>query len=125
MSKILLSALLAVFSIFPAACSDISGELPDDMAGKSILTVYFSCTGTTKAIAERIASAAGSDIYAIIPEEHYSEEDLAYYTGGRADREQSDPSVRPSILGGIENMDKYDTIILYAIQSGTVKRQGS
>ena len=77
MSKILLSALLAVFSIFPAACSDISGELPDDMAGKSILTVYFSCTGTTKVIAERIASAAGSDIYAIIPEEPYSEEDLA------------------------------------------------
>ena len=124
MNRILLSAMLAVFSIFSVSCAPVSDEPPVlDMIGNNILTVFFSCTGTTKGIAERIAYITGSDSYEIIPEDPYTEEDLAYYTGGRADQEQSDPSVRPSILGGIENMDKYDTIILgYPIWHGEAPR---
>lgn len=40
------------------------------------------------------------------------EADLAYYTNGRADQEQNDSSARPAISGGVENMERYDTIIL-------------
>ena len=124
MSRILLSLLLSAFLIFPAACSAIPEELPEQNTTRNrILTVYFSCTGTTKAIAEKIASITGSDIYSITPEEPYTEKDLAYYTGGRADQEQADPSVRPLISGNAEDMDGYDTIILgYPIWHGEAPR---
>lgn len=76
------------------------------------LVVYFSCTGTTELLAEYITEILGADIYEIVPENPYTEADLAYYTNGRADQEQNDPDVRPAISGGVENMDEYDTIIL-------------
>lgn len=47
-----------------------------------------------------------------MPEVPYTETDLAYYTNGRADQEQNDPSARPAIAGKVENMEEYDTIIL-------------
>lgn len=78
----------------------------------SVLVVYFSVTGTTKQIAQNITELLNVDIYEIVPEQPYTDADLAYYTNGRADREQSDSSVRPAIFGSVENIDKYDTIIL-------------
>ena len=41
------------------------------------------------------------DLYEIVPEDPYTEEDLAYYTNGRADQEQNDASARPAISGGV------------------------
>ncbi|MDE6752351.1 MAG: flavodoxin [Eubacterium sp.] len=78
----------------------------------NILVVYFSATDTTKRIAQSTAEILNTDINEILPQQPYTDEDLAYYTNGRADREQSNPSVRPAISGSIYNIDKYDTIIL-------------
>lgn len=77
-----------------------------------VLVVYFSATGTTKQIAQDIAEILDTDIYEITPEQPYTEEDLAYYTNGRADKEQNDLFARPAISGSVNDMDKYDTIIL-------------
>lgn len=76
------------------------------------LVVYFSCTGTTKALAEYAADILGADIYEIVPEEPYTGEDLAYYTGGRADKEQDNPDARPAISGNISDISGYDKILL-------------
>ena len=76
------------------------------------LVVYFSATGTTKLLAEYAAEILNADLYEIVPETLYTEEDLAYYTNGRADQEQNDSSARPAISGSVENMENYDTIIL-------------
>lgn len=93
-----------------------------DMAAKT-LVVYFSATGTTKPLAEYAAEILGADIYEIIAEEPYTEADLAYYTGGRADQEQNDPDARPAISGSVENMDSYDTILIgYPIWHGQAPR---
>lgn len=87
------------------------------------LVVYFSCTGTTELVAEYAAEILEADIYEIIPENPYTEEDLAYYTNGRADQEQNDPDARPGISGGLENMAGYNTIILgYPIWHGQAPR---
>lgn len=89
----------------------------------NILVAYFSATGTTKALAEYAADILDADIYEIVPENPYTEEDLAYYTGGRADQEQNDPSARPAISGSIENMEQYNTILLgYPIWHGEAPR---
>ena len=90
----------------------ISTEEQEADVSTKTLVVYFSCTGTTELVAEYITEILGADSYQIVPEDPYTEADLAYYTNGRADQEQNDPNVRPAISGGVENMDEYDTIIL-------------
>lgn len=92
--------------------SDFSVSGQEDMMENKILIAYFSATGTTKQVAEQVSDILKADLYEIIPEVPYTEEDLAYYTGGRADQEQDDYSVRPAILGEVETMDQYDTILL-------------
>lgn len=97
-------------------------EEGSDMDSK-VLVVYFSCTNTTKKLAEYAAEILGADLYEIVAENPYTEEDLAYYTDGRADKEQNDPSVRPAISGKVEDMSAYDTIVLgYPIWHGQAPR---
>ena len=99
-----------------------TGEREADVSAKT-LVVYFSCTGTTELVAEYVTEILEADIYEIVPENPYTEADLAYYTNGRADQEQNDPDVRPAISGGVENMDEYNTIILgYPIWHGQAPR---
>ena len=77
------------------------------------LVVYFSCTGTTKRIAEYIQEITGADIYCIEPEEPYTEEDLNYGDStARATREQNDPAARPAIAGKVENMSQYQNVVI-------------
>lgn len=88
-----------------------------------ILVVYFSATGTTKLLAEYAADILNADINEITASDPYTEEDLAYYTDGRADREQNDPSARPAISGGVENMEQYNIILLgYPVWHGQAPR---
>lgn len=99
-----------------------TGEQEADVGTKT-LVVYFSCTGTTKPLAEYAAEIIGADLYEIVAEDPYTEADLAYYTNGRADQEQNDPDARSAISGGVENMDQYDTIIIgYPIWHGQSPR---
>lgn len=102
--------------------SDSKPQQEPDMESKT-LVVYFSATGITKPLAEYASEILSADIYEIVPEEPYTEADLAYYTNGRADQEQNDSSARPAISGSIENMEEYDTIVLgYPIWHGQAPR---
>ena len=86
--------------------------------GNSVV-LYFSATGTTKKIAERIADKSGSDIIEIVSKEEYKSVDLNYNSDCRANREQQDSTSRPEIKNTI-NLSKYDTIFLgYPIWWGT------
>ena len=86
--------------------------------GNSVV-LYFSATGTTKKIAERIADKSNSDIIEIVPKEEYKSEDLNYNSDCRANREQKDSTSRPEIKNTID-LSKYDTIFLgYPIWWGT------
>ena len=101
----------------------VSTEEQEADVSTKTLVVYFSCTGTTELVAEYITEILGADSYQIVPEDPYTEADLAYYTNGRADQEQNDPDVRPAISGGLENMDEYGTIFLgYPIWHGQAPR---
>lgn len=135
---------LTLLSFSLAACSNSTGQKDTDISSKNestkeesgdntvnnekntsndILVVYFSATGTTKPLAEYAAEILNADIYEIVPSDPYTEEDLAYYTNGRADKEQNDPSARPAISGSVSDMDKYNTVILgYPIWHGQAPR---
>lgn len=86
----------------------------DESADEKMLVIYFSATGTTKGIAEKIASVTGADLYEIVPKEPYTDEDLNYSDdSSRATVEQNDPDVRPEyedIQVDIEN--DYSTIFI-------------
>lgn len=110
-------------SIPPATENGDSSMNNEETTTNDTLVVYFSATGTTKPLAEYAADILDADIYEIVPDDPYTEEDLAYYTNGRADREQNDSSARPAISGSIENMEQYDTILLgYPIWHGQAPR---
>lgn len=78
-----------------------------------ILVAYFSATGTTRPIAEKIANVTGGDLFEIIPAEPYTAEDLDYNNDNcRANQEQNDDTVRPKISGTVEKMDEYDVVFI-------------
>lgn len=80
-------------------------------AGKKALVVYFSATGNTKAVAETLAELSGADIYEIVPEQPYADEDLNYNDRTtRATTEQNDPDARPAISGSITDFEQYKVV---------------
>ncbi len=92
-------------------------------AARKTLVVYFSCTNTTEAVAKQIAELQNADLFEILPEDPYTEADLAYYTGGRADQEQNNPSARPAIANRLEHLEDYDVVFLgYPIWHGQAPR---
>ena len=85
---------------------------PQPTGGRA-LVVYFSCTNTTKGIADRIVEATDAATWRIEPEVAYTSEDLNYNnSSSRANREQNDPSARPAIKGKCENLADYDVVFL-------------
>lgn len=88
------------------------------------LVVYFSCTGNTKSVAEKIAQLTGADLYEIVPEIPYTAEDLNYNNDScRANREMDDPSARPAIGSNAVEISVYDTVFIgYPIWWGTMPR---
>lgn len=106
-----------------AAITPAHAEQPAAETETNILVAIFSRTGHTQPYAEAAAEYLGADIYQIEALVPYTDDDIKYYTGCRADKEQEDPSVRPEISGSVENMDKYDVIILgYPIWHGQAPR---
>ena len=89
----------------------------------TVLVVYFSATGNTRQLAERIAALTGGDLAEIIPAQPYTAEDLNYNSSGtRATLEQNDPDARPEIANSI-SLEGYTTVYLgYPIWWGQAPR---
>ena len=69
-------------------------------AESDTLVIYFSCTGTTRGVAEKLANVTGADLYEIVPAVPYTDEDLNYNDRStRATSEQDHPDTRPEIGG--------------------------
>ena len=80
---------------------------------KDILVVVFSATGTTKAVAERIAAYTGGDLYEIKAAEEYTSADLNWNDkNSRTTKEQNDKSARPAIGSSDLSLDGYKTIFI-------------
>lgn len=99
-------------------------EISGGNAEARAIVVYFSCTGNTKAVAEKIAELTGADLYEIVPEEPYTSADLNYNDDNcRANKEMNDDSARPAITGDAMDMAQYDTVYIgYPIWWGTMPK---
>ena len=78
-----------------------------------VLVAFFSATGTTKGVAEKIASITGGDLYEILAAEPYTSDDLNYNdSSSRTTKEQNDKSVRPEIGSEDISLEGYTTLYL-------------
>ena len=73
------------------------------------LVAYFSYSGNPKKVAEQIAKLAGADLFEIKTEKEYSKD---YQTCVNEAREEVAQNARPALAGSVEDIGKYDTIIL-------------
>ena len=93
--------------------SNTAEKMVEDTSSKDVLIVYFSATGTTKGIAEKIASITGADTYEIKAAQEYSDSDLNWNdSNSRSTKEQNDPSARPEIGSEAVSLDGYSTIYI-------------
>ena len=77
------------------------------------LVAYFSASGTTKMVANRLAGAIGADIFEIEPKIPYSNQDLDWTDeNSRSSLEMNDRSSRPEVTKKVSNMEQYDKIFV-------------
>ncbi|MBQ7262708.1 MAG: NAD(P)H-dependent oxidoreductase [Synergistaceae bacterium] len=77
------------------------------------LVAYFSASGVTKAVAERLAEAAGADLYEIRPKVPYTSADLDWNDStSRSSVEMRDKAFRPEIADKDAKAGDYDVIFL-------------
>ena len=107
-----------------ADSSKADSKTDSGSAGKDTIVVYFSATGTTKGVAEKIAEAADADIYEIVPQEKYSDADLDWHDEkSRTTIEMNDPDARPKIEGDLPDLSGYKRVYIgYPIWWGDAPR---
>lgn len=125
MRKALVLALGALLMASAALCITACGQgassgtasssaASSDEANKT-LVVYYSATGNTAKVAEVIVNENDMDVFAIMPEQPYSTEDLAWTDeNSRVSKEHSDPALQDVALlqDTPDNWDSYETVII-------------
>ena len=90
-----------------------AAETDTAVPSSDVLVVYFSATGTTKGVAEKIAAITGGDLYEIKAAQEYTEADLDWNdSSSRTTKEQNDSSIRPEIGSESVSLDGYSTIYI-------------
>lgn len=117
---ILMSLLLSVGVLSNAALADGVAN----STKKEVLVAYFSATGTTKKVAEKIAKLANADLYEIVPKNPYSSADLNWNdSNSRSTKEMNDKNVRPEIGSKDIDLKGYKVVYLgYPIWWGDAPR---
>lgn len=83
------------------------------MDGAKILVAYFSATGTTESVAEKIADATDGRLYEIVPEKEYTSADLNWNDdSSRSSVEMNNPESRPSLGGSPVDVAAYDVVFI-------------
>ena len=78
----------------------------------NVLVTYFSASGVTKNVAQKIANDNGYDIFEFVPEEIYTPADLDWTDkNSRSTLEMNDKSFRPPIVETVD-VSAYDTIVI-------------
>ena len=118
----LMICLMSVLCAFSAVYAEQAEQSP--VEERDVLVIYFSATGTTKGVAEKIAALTDADIFEIVPAVPYTSADLNWNDrNSRTSVETDDPSCRPEIDGEPVDLEGYSTIFIgYPIWWGDIPR---
>lgn len=77
------------------------------------LVVYFSASGVTKQVAQKIANVVDGDLMEIEPVVKYSDADLDWHNKqSRSSKEMTNRQSRPAMIKKDILLDQYDTILI-------------
>lgn len=115
-AALMMSAALCITACGQGASSGTasSSAASSDTANKT-LVVYYSATGNTAKVAEVIVNENDVDVFAVMPEQPYSAEDLAWTDeNSRVSKEHADPALQDVALlqDTPDNWDSYETVII-------------
>lgn len=78
-----------------------------------VLVAYFSATGTTRSLAQELATNIEANLFEIEAAQPYTEADVSYMNReSRAVKEMADKSIRPEIKSKVEKINRYETIYI-------------
>ena len=78
-----------------------------------VLVAYFSASGVTAGVAERLAEEVGAKLFEIEAEVPYTDEDIDWRDkGSRSSLEMDDRESRPAIHSEVANMGQYDVVFV-------------
>ena len=111
MRQVLLVLTMLLTTVF---FMGVSGKNHQTMGTSSkVLVAYFSATGTTAGVAEKLASATGGELNEILPYNSYTSADLDWRNDkSRSSVEMKDPKVRPALKGAVKDLDGYDVVFI-------------
>ena len=103
----LLTAILTILTSFNTHAQE------NNMTDKKALVAYFSATGTTAALAQKLAGAINADLFEIKPQKPYSTADLNWHNDqSRSSLEMKNQSSRPEIASKVTDISQYDVIFV-------------
>ena len=76
------------------------------------LVSYFSASGNTRRVAEKISSAVNGDIFEIEPKEKYTDKDLDWTDKQSRSSIEMNKNIKPEIKKQISNLEEYNSIII-------------
>ncbi len=76
------------------------------------LVCYFSASGNTRRVAEKISSAVNGDIFEIEPKEKYTDKDLDWTDKQSRSSIEMNKNIKPEIKKQISNLEEYNSIII-------------
>ena len=122
MKKILLVMLSILSCFLLAGCGSSgssgsgakTGSAPGSAAaaglsGKKILVSYYSLTGTTREVAEKIRQATGGDLFEIKASDPYP---VDHDPCLERDKKEIAENARPGVANKVENMGQYDVVFV-------------
>lgn len=113
--KIFMAALVVVFvgTVFVFKNRMEENVMAEEKSNKKVLVAYFSASGVTAKVADRLSKATGADLFEIKPVNPYTSEDLDWTNKkSRSSVEMNDPNSRPAIANKVADIAKYDIIFV-------------
>ena len=78
-----------------------------------ILVSYFSASGVTKGVAEKISNLVNGELFEIEPVVKYTKEDLDWTDKeSRSSKEMNDKTYRPPVKNKVTNIEEYEKVII-------------
>jgi len=113
--KIFITTLIVVFigTIFMFKNNNGGEVMAETKSNKKVLVAYFSASGVTAKVADRLSKAIGADLFEIKPAEPYTSADLDWTNKkSRSSVEMADKSSRPAIANKVADMNQYDVVFV-------------
>jgi flavodoxin len=104
---LMLMALLLGLGVYPKEPK----KPQTNVEGLKVLVVYFSASGVTRGVAERLAAVTGANLYEIKPMKPYTAADLDWRNKqSRSSLEMTDQNSRPAIAKTLADLQGYDVV---------------